>query len=115
MSSDATAADEPSSLDDRVLATLGTELPDGFARGATVKSADPDAGRVVLAFGCGCSGGLVPDERAVVRTTLVERLDAVDAVLFRSGCGCGDGGDHDQRPRGGRGRSTANDAPEAPF
>jgi len=111
MSSDAARADATGSLHDRVLDHLGSELPDGLVRQATVEAADPDTGRVVLSFGCGCSGGLAPEERAAVRTTLVERLPAVDAVLFGAGCGCegGAGG-----RGGGHGRSTG-DTPEAPF
>ena len=107
MSSDAASADGTGSLHDRVLDHLGSELPDGLVRQATVEAADSDTGRVVLSFGCGCSGGLAPGERAAVRTTLVERLPAVDAVLFGAGCGC-EGG------VGERGQSTG-DTPEAPF
>ncbi|PSQ39908.1 hypothetical protein BRD13_01275 [Halobacteriales archaeon SW_5_70_135] len=123
MSSDAARADATGSLHDRVLDHLGSELPDGLVRQATVEAADPDTGRVALSFGCGCSGGLAPGERAAVRATLVERLPTVDAVLFGAGCGCeggagGRGGGHGhghEHERGrGDGRST-DDTPEAPF
>jgi len=120
MSSDAAHADERGSLRDRVLDRLGAELSDDIARQATVTAADPDTGQVVLSFGCGCSGGLAPQERAAVRTSLVE-LPAVDAVLFGSGCGCGDGGrghghGHGRgHGSGHRGDSSSEDTPEAPF
>ncbi|PSQ60020.1 hypothetical protein BRD18_02065 [Halobacteriales archaeon SW_7_71_33] len=80
MSSDTARADTTGSLHDRVLDHLGSELPDELARQATVEAADPDTGRVVLSFGCGCSGGLAPGERAAVRTRTV-------GVLFRAGTG----------------------------
>lgn len=109
MSSNRARADDTGALDDRVLGRLQTRLPAGTARRATVADADREAGTVVLSFGCGCSGGLTPQERALVRTTLVEGLEPVERVLFRSGCGCGDGHGHDHAS------GSSDEGPEAPF
>lgn len=121
MSSDAAAADESGSLQDRVLARLQNSLPDDLHRGATVEAADPETGTVALSFGCGCSGGLAPQQQALLRTALVEELPTVERVTFQSGCGCGSGGGQGRgTPRGGRSSaarspSPDDDGPEAPF
>lgn len=122
MSSDAAAADESGSLQDRVLARLEQSLPQDRHRGATIEAADPETGTVALSFGCGCSGGLPPQQRALLRTSLVEGLPSVERVTFESGCGCGSGnggGGRGTRGRGGRSSSTrsvsSDDGPQAPF
>lgn len=110
MSSDSRATAESAPLRDRVLGEVEDALSTGARRQATVETVDRETGTVVLSFGCGCSGGLAPPEKAVLRTSLVENLPSVTGVQFGSGCGCGSG-------HGGRGgqpdRST--DGPEAPF
>ncbi len=117
MSSESPSASESTRLQDRVRARLEAHLAPSTYRQATVESVDPQTGNVVLSFGCGCSGGLSPPEQASLRTSLVEDLSEVDAVLFGSGCGCGSG---PSRGRGGHKHgqgadSESLDSPEAPF
>lgn len=99
---------------------LQNHLPPSTSRQATVESVDPEAGTVVLSFGCGCSGGLSPPERAALRTSLVEDLPAVRSVSFGSGCGCGGGASRGRGHGHGHGHRHADDGddadgPQAPF
>jgi len=112
---------DATALRERLRERLRDDLAPSTYRQATVESVDPETGAVVLSFGCGCSGGLSPPERASLRTGLVEGVPDVRSVSFGSGCGCGGPG----RGRGhghghGQGRDTGvdtdtSDSPEAPF
>jgi hypothetical protein len=118
------SAAEATTLRDDVESHLDEHLSDAERERATVETVDAETGTVVLSFGCGCSGGLAPGDRARLRTGLTGALSAVTAVSFQSGCGCGGhGGRGGRRGRGGghghgHGHDHGDDAdegPKAPF